>query len=103
MATATKKRKEEANPWKAGTSSGHTTNLKQSILRLSISMANSNSPAVVKVQYPKTPKENILQLLLTNKNYCASKTKKVALFHLIKKIANITNLAYFGTVQVELE
>ncbi len=39
MATATKKRKkEEAYPWKASTSSGHTTNLKQSILRLSISM-----------------------------------------------------------------
>ncbi len=38
MATATKK--EEAYPWKAGTSSGHTTNLKQSILRLSISMAD---------------------------------------------------------------
>ncbi len=33
-----KKRKEEAYPWKAGTSSWHTTNLKQSILRLSISM-----------------------------------------------------------------
>jgi hypothetical protein len=33
MATATKKkRKEEAYPWKAGASSGHTTNLKQSIL-----------------------------------------------------------------------
>jgi hypothetical protein len=33
MATATKKkkRKEEAYPWKASTSSGHTTNLKQSI------------------------------------------------------------------------
>jgi len=27
-----KKRKEEAYPWKAGTSSGHITNLKQSIL-----------------------------------------------------------------------
>ncbi len=27
-----KKRKEEAYPWKSGTSSGHTTNLKQSIL-----------------------------------------------------------------------
>jgi hypothetical protein len=27
-----KKRKEEAYPWKAGASSGHTTNLKQSIL-----------------------------------------------------------------------
>jgi len=41
MATETKKekkRKEEAYPWKAGTSSGHTTNLKQFILRLSISM-----------------------------------------------------------------
>jgi hypothetical protein len=41
MATATKKekkRKEEGYPWKAGTSSGHTTNLKQSILRLLISM-----------------------------------------------------------------
>ncbi len=35
MATVTKK---EAYPWKAGASSGHTTNLKQSILRLSISM-----------------------------------------------------------------
>jgi hypothetical protein len=33
MATATKKkRKEEAYPWKAGASSGHTTKLKQSIL-----------------------------------------------------------------------
>jgi hypothetical protein len=34
MATATKKkkRKEEAYPWKAGASSGHITNLKQSIL-----------------------------------------------------------------------
>jgi hypothetical protein len=40
MATATKKkkRKEEAYPQKAGASSWHTTNLKQSILRLSISM-----------------------------------------------------------------
>jgi hypothetical protein len=36
MATATKK--EEAYPWKDCASSGHTTNLKQSILRLSISM-----------------------------------------------------------------
>jgi hypothetical protein len=33
-----RKRKEEAYFWKAGASSGHTTNLKQSILRLSISM-----------------------------------------------------------------
>jgi hypothetical protein len=33
MAAATKKkRKEEAYPWKAGTSCRHTTNLKQSIL-----------------------------------------------------------------------
>jgi hypothetical protein len=33
MAAATKKkRKEEAYPWKAGASSGHTTILKQSIL-----------------------------------------------------------------------
>jgi hypothetical protein len=33
MATATKKeKKEEAYPWKAGASSGHTTKLKQSIL-----------------------------------------------------------------------
>jgi hypothetical protein len=37
MATATTK-KEEAYPWKAGANSGHTTNLKQTILRLSISM-----------------------------------------------------------------
>ncbi len=28
-----KKRKEKAYPWKAGASSGHTTNLKQSILK----------------------------------------------------------------------
>ncbi len=33
-----KRKKEEAYPWKAGASSRHTTNLKQSILRLSISM-----------------------------------------------------------------
>ncbi len=35
MAAATKKekkRKEEAYPWKAGASSGHITNVKQSIL-----------------------------------------------------------------------
>jgi len=32
MAVATKKeRKEEAYPWKAGASSGHITNLKQSV------------------------------------------------------------------------
>jgi hypothetical protein len=45
MATATKKkRKEEAYPWKASASSGHTTNLKQSILRLSISMVRHLAP-----------------------------------------------------------
>jgi hypothetical protein len=39
MATATKKkRKEEVYPSKAGASIGHTTNLRQTILRLSISM-----------------------------------------------------------------
>jgi hypothetical protein len=32
MAAATKKRIEEAYPWKAGTSSGHTSNPKQPIL-----------------------------------------------------------------------
>ncbi len=37
-----RKRKEEAYPLKARVSSGHTTNLKQSILRLSISMAESD-------------------------------------------------------------
>jgi hypothetical protein len=37
MATA-KKKKKEAYPLKASASSGHTTNLRQSILRLSISM-----------------------------------------------------------------
>jgi hypothetical protein len=42
MATATKK-EEEAYPWKAGTSSGHTTILKQSILRLLISMVKDIS------------------------------------------------------------
>jgi hypothetical protein len=31
-ATTTKKTKQEAYPWKAGASSGHTTKLKQSIL-----------------------------------------------------------------------
>ncbi len=42
MATATKKgKKEEAYSWKAGASSGHTTNLKQSILRLLISIVSS--------------------------------------------------------------
>jgi hypothetical protein len=38
MVTATKKRREGAYPRKASASSGPTTNLKQSILRLSISM-----------------------------------------------------------------
>jgi hypothetical protein len=48
MATATnkKKRKEEAYPWNAGASSGHTTNLKQSILRLLISMMVSQ-PCII--------------------------------------------------------
>jgi hypothetical protein len=32
MAAATKKRKEEAYPWKAGASGGRIINLKQSIL-----------------------------------------------------------------------
>ncbi len=36
-----KKRKEEAYPWKAGASSGHTTNLKQSILRILIYMVET--------------------------------------------------------------
>jgi hypothetical protein len=44
MTAATKKkRKEEAYPWKASASSGHTTNLKQSILRLSISMFDTQT------------------------------------------------------------
>jgi hypothetical protein len=44
MTTAIKKRKrkEEAYPLKGRASSGHTTDLKQSILRLSISMAESD-------------------------------------------------------------
>jgi hypothetical protein len=43
MATATKKKKkEEAYPWKACASSGHTTNLKLSILRLSMNMRDSH-------------------------------------------------------------
>jgi hypothetical protein len=37
-----KKRKEEACPWKAGANNGHTTNLKQSFLRLSISMVGTD-------------------------------------------------------------
>jgi hypothetical protein len=43
MAAATKKRKrkEEAYPWKADTSSGHITNLKQSILESSICMGKT--------------------------------------------------------------
>jgi hypothetical protein len=32
MAAATKKKRKEAYPWKAGASSGHITNPKQSIL-----------------------------------------------------------------------
>jgi hypothetical protein len=43
MATATKKeKKRRRKAWKAGAGSGHTTNLKQSILRLSISMVLPN-------------------------------------------------------------
>jgi hypothetical protein len=43
MAAATKKKRiQEVYPWKAGTSSGHTINLKQSILRLSIPMVRSH-------------------------------------------------------------
>jgi len=38
-----KKRKEEAYPWKAGASSGHITNLKQSNLGLSISMVTGGN------------------------------------------------------------
>jgi hypothetical protein len=46
MVSATKKkRKEEAYPWKASASSGHTINLKQSILRLLISMGATNEIA----------------------------------------------------------
>jgi hypothetical protein len=48
MATATKKeRKEEAYHWKASASSGHTTTLKQSILRLSISMEVGDKSALI--------------------------------------------------------
>ncbi len=46
-----KKRREEAYPWKAGTSSGHTTNLKQSILRLLISMVLFHQKDL-SLQYP---------------------------------------------------
>jgi hypothetical protein len=48
-----KKRKEEAYPRKAGASSGHTTNLKQSILRLSISMALADKSNVCKEKEKK--------------------------------------------------
>ena len=55
MATATKKkRSEEAYPWKAGASSGHTTNLKQSILRLSISMSQSHKNTIEQVAWNKS-------------------------------------------------
>ncbi len=46
-----KKRKEDAYPWKAGSSSGHTTNLKKSILRLSISMDVSLSKIFALANY----------------------------------------------------
>jgi hypothetical protein len=39
MAAATKKRKEEAYPWKASASSGHIKTLSNLFWRLSISMA----------------------------------------------------------------
>jgi hypothetical protein len=48
MATATKikkKKKRRSLLWKAGSSRGHTTNLKQSILRLSISMVTLDCAA----------------------------------------------------------
>ncbi len=41
-----KKRKEEAYTWKAGARNGHTTDPKQSILRLSISMLNTHPPSL---------------------------------------------------------
>jgi hypothetical protein len=50
-ATKKKKRKEQAYPWKAGSSSRHTTNLKQSILRLSISMDVSLSKIFALTNY----------------------------------------------------
>jgi hypothetical protein len=51
MATATKKnkRKEEAYPWKAGASSRHITNLKQSILGFSISMDKTRVQMLAKM------------------------------------------------------
>ncbi len=42
MAAATKKEKKKLTLWEAGTSSGHITNLKQSIWRLSISIFETN-------------------------------------------------------------
>jgi hypothetical protein len=52
-----KRKKEEAYHWKASASSGHTTNLKQSILRVSISMvtppkvAKESKEADITTQY----------------------------------------------------
>ncbi len=57
MAAAKKRRKEEAYPWKAGASSRHTTNLKQSILRLSISMGQAACELVVFIIF-KAEKKN---------------------------------------------
>ncbi len=54
-----KKRKEEAYLWKAVTSSGHITNLKQSNWRLSISMVGSHLTRFFKVSEVKVaPQED---------------------------------------------
>jgi hypothetical protein len=50
MAAATKKiRKEEAYPWKASASSGHITNLKQSILETFDIYEHEPGPDVIKL------------------------------------------------------
>jgi hypothetical protein len=74
MATATKKkRKEEVYPSKAGASIGHTTNLRQTILRLSISMGaylkNGREPvhALLKVPLDYLLNNYFIQFLLINK------------------------------------
>jgi hypothetical protein len=45
-----KKRKEEAYPWKAGTSSGHITSLKQSILE-TFNIYGLNEAKNIQVQF----------------------------------------------------
>ncbi len=45
-----KKRKEEAYPWKTSTGSRHTTQIKQSILRLLISVLHSKNDFPAKIQ-----------------------------------------------------